>query len=380
MASVNKDSKGWRIEFTLPGQRRKPLRLGKNISEKAAREIGRHIERIVESKKLGLPLAADSDAWVNGLPEKYRRKLMDLGLVANAGRRHSRSLGEFLDAYVQGRTDVKPGTLANIKVARRWLEKYFGNDRDMVTITPGDADAYRVWLCTNGKQAENTIRRLCSRARQFFRAALRQRLITENPFGDMKKLAVGASPERRIKIIDRAKSERVLRACPDAEWRVIFALARFGGLRCPSELVPLRWSHVDWVGGKVTVTCVKTEHHEGHETRVIPLFPELEKELRAWRAAAPADCELIISRIRSSKTNLRTQLIRIIEAAGLKPWPKPFQNLRSSRETELMQDHPIHVVCAWMGNTPKVAAKHYLHVTDEDYRKARGDKPGRQAG
>jgi len=33
-----------------------------------------------------------------------------------------------------------------------------------------------------------------------------------------------------------------------------------------------------------------------------------------------------------------------------------------------------------MGNTPKVAAKHYLHVTEEDYRKARGKKPGRQAG
>ena len=134
--------------------------------------------------------------------------------------------------------------------------------------------------------AENTTRRLCSRARQFFRAALRQRLIAENPFGDMKKLAVGASPDHRIKEVDRAKSERVLRACPDAEWRVIFALVRFGGLRCPSELVPLRWSDVDWAAGKMTVTCVKTEHHEGHETRVIPLFLDVIRRFKTGHSSA----------------------------------------------------------------------------------------------
>jgi cephalosporin hydroxylase len=38
------------------------------------------------------------------------------------------------------------------------------------------------------------------------------------------------------------------------------------------------------------------------------------------------------------------------------------------------------VVCAWLGNTPKIAMKHYLQVTEEDYKKAAGDEPGRQAG
>jgi hypothetical protein len=27
-------------------------------------------------------------------------------------------------------------------------------------------------------------------------------------------------------------------------------------------------------------------------------------------------------------------------------------------------------VCAWLGNTPKVAEKHYLQVTDEDFQRA----------
>lgn len=372
MASVNKDSKGWRIEFTLPGQQRRPLRLGKTIGEKAAREIGRHIERIVESKKTGLPLAAETEKWVLALPNERRQQLVSLGLIADAGRRTSRSLGSFLDQYVKGRTDLKAGTLSNIATARRWLEKYFGVDRDMGSITAGEADSYRIWLATSCKQAENTARRLCSRAKQFFRAAVRQKLIADNPFADMKKLAVGASPAERVSFVTRAKAQKVLAACPDDEWRVIFGLARFGGLRCPSEITPLQWSHIDWEKDEITVNCVKTKHHEGREIRVIPLFPELKVLLEAWRANAPTDSQWVISRVRSNKTNLRTQLERIIEAAGLKPWPKLFQNLRSSRETELMEDFPIHVVCAWMGNTPRVAAKHYLQVTPEHFRRAVG--------
>ena len=47
-----------------------------------------------------------------------------------------------------------------------------------------------------------------------------------------------------------------------------------------------------------------------------------------------------------------------------------FQNLRSTRETKLTNTHAIHVVCAWIGNTPNVAHKHYLIVTDEHYQRA----------
>jgi hypothetical protein len=74
--------------------------------------------------------------------------------------------------------------------------------------------------------------------------------------------------------------------------------------------------------------------------------------------------EPVITRYRSSAVNLRTELDRAIKRAGLEPWPKRFQNLRSTRETELTdQGFPQHVVCAWLGNSPKVAHKHYLQVT-----------------
>ena len=32
--------------------------------------------------------------------------------------------------------------------------------------------------------------------------------------------------------------------------------------------------------------------------------------------------------------------------------------------------HPLHVVVAWLGNSQPVAMKHYLQVTDADFRRA----------
>ena len=68
--------------------------------------------------------------------------------------------------------------------------------------------------------------------------------------------------------------------------------------------------------------------------------------------------------------NLRAHLVRLIRKASLEPWQKPWQNLRSTRETELTNEYPLHCVTAWLGNTPKVATAHYLQVTEEHFTKA----------
>jgi hypothetical protein len=54
----------------------------------------------------------------------------------------------------------------------------------------------------------------------------------------------------------------------------------------------------------------------------------------------------------------------------MKPWPRLFQNLRASRQTELTEMFPLHVVCAWIGNSEAIAVNHYLSVTDDHFKKA----------
>jgi hypothetical protein len=82
--------------------------------------------------------------------------------------------------------------------------------------------------------------------------------------------------------------------------------------------------------------------------------------------------------------NLGKTFKKIIARAGVDVWVKPFQNLRASRQTELEQDFATYIVCKWMGNTPSVANKHYLTVTDDHFQRATeswglaGDKLGIQ--
>lgn len=100
---------------------------------------------------------------------------------------------------------------------------------------------------------------------------------------------------------------------------------------------------------------------------MVPLFPELRPYLEAAWDEAPPRTTFVITRYRDRSANLRTQLLRIIERAGLKPWPRLFHNMRASRQTELTARFPLHVVCEWIGNSAPIADKHYLQVTDDHY-------------
>ncbi|MBE3096962.1 MAG: site-specific integrase [Planctomycetes bacterium] len=216
--------------------------------------------------------------------------------------------------------------------------------------------------------AEATIRRRCGVAKQFFRAGVRKGYLPSNPFTDLKSANL-ANPAREF-FISQAQAQKVLDACPDTEWRLLFALCRYAGLRCPSEVLTLTWGDIHWAENRMTVHSPKTEHHAGQETRQVPLFPELLPYLReAFEQAAPG-AVYVITRYRNTNQNLSTQLRRILRKAGMTPWPKLYQNLRSTRQTELSDRFPVHVVCAWLGNSTPVAIKHYLQVTDEHFRQA----------
>ena len=126
------------------------------------------------------------------------------------------------------------------------------------------------------------------------------------------------------------------------------------------------------------VTSPKTEHHAGKDSRTVPLFPELRPFLEEANELATEGAEYLVERYRKGSMgpkgwrncNLRTQFERIIKRAGLEPWPRLFHNLRASRETELAARFPIHVVAAWLENTPEIARKHYLLTTDEHFQRA----------
>ena len=143
-------------------------------------------------------------------------------------------------------------------------------------------------------------------------------LIRENPFNGVQVAAV--RDETPNVFVPREDIAQVLEACPDAEWRVIVALSRFGGLRCPSGVLSLNRANIDWYKQRITVTSPKTARHPGGGQRVIPLFPELVGPLTEAFEAAPEGAVYVITRHRSQaespagwrNSNLRTHFEKII--------------------------------------------------------------------
>ena len=381
MASIARDKNGnRRIQFVAPNGKRPTIRLGK-VSQRSAEAVKYRVEQLLAAKLTGHAVDADTARWVAQLKPKMADKLVRVGLISKRSDTGDVTLAEHVAGYISKRTDVKPATLTHWRQAQRSLLTYFGEDRPLGSITAGDARDWERWLrtpaarmirhakrTTNEGLSPNTARKRVSDAKQFLQDAVDRDLLIKNPFSALKG-SVGSNRDRDF-FVTREMAEKVLDACPDAEWRLIFALSRFAGLRCPSEHLALRWGDVHWDTNRFVVRSAKTDHHEGKGARVVPIFPELRPHLELVWDEAASGTEFVITRYRSSNSNLRTQLQRIVRAAGLEAWPKLFQNLRASRATELAAEHPAHVAANWLGHSTTIAQKHYWQVTDDDFAKA----------
>lgn len=379
MASIANDPNGRRrVLFVAPDGGRKTLRLGKT-DRKSAEAIARHVEALLSAKVGGQPVPRDTAAWLGGIGQPLRDKLAAVGL-ADAPTRAA--LGDFLRGYVLNRPDVKPATLEVWQQPCRNLTTFFGEDKPLRAITAGDGDQFKAWLLTQDLAPATVAKRL-SFARTFLHVARRHKLIDENPFSEVSIPAADVSGRQRF--IDR-EAVRKLLAAANPTWRTIIASARFGGLRCPSEVLSLERRHVDWARGRLTVPSPKTGRYDGKGSRAVPLFPDLRPHLEeAFELAAPGQAHVVggghLAKANGPtgwrNCNLRTAFDRLVKRAGLEPWPRLFHNLRASRETELLEAFPVHVVAQWMGHDPKVCLKHYAQTTDEHFDRAAG---GAQSG
>jgi integrase len=371
MASVSRDANGTkRVLFTDGDGERRSVRLGK-VSVKAAESFRLRVEALLAAKELHQSPDAELAAWLHDLPERMHARLVRVGLTDPRASATRVTLGGLLAAFFAG-VDVKPATRVRMEQVKTAMVDYFTDARDVATIDEADAESWRAKLKEHG-YAPATISRTVLYARQVFRWAIRRGMASRNPFAALK--AGSQTNTARAVFVSRDTIAKVIDAAPDAEWRLLIVLSRFGGLRVPSEALALRWSDVDWEHNRLTVRSPKTEHHEGKGERIIPLFPEIREHLQTVFDAAPVGSVNVIGRYREG-ANLNPHFRRIIERAGLTPWDRTWHNLRASRQTELAATYPLHTVCAWIGNTKAIAAGHYLQVTDADWTRATGGTTG----
>ncbi len=282
-------------------------------------------------------------------------------------RQPDREVGHRLwDDFFARRPDLKKWTRSNLEQTKLRCVEFF-KLKPVAAINPGDAKDFRRWL-VDKKYSTATVSGFINKTRQLLDDAIDHGLLSSNPF---RKVGGGSqvNEERRF-YVSREAIERVMDKAPSDEWKLLIALGRYGGLRIPSEAERLKISDIDLERNRITITSPKTEK-QGKSKRVIPLWPELRPLIETVLKKASPDQVRLLPFILPGY-NPHTQFVRLIERAGLNPWPKVWQNLRSTRETELLKDFPIHVVCAWIGNTKRIARRHYLQTTEADFDKAVG--------
>ena len=196
---------------------------------------------------------------------------------------------------------MKPLTRRNPAATRSKLVRFFGAEKSLPDIKAGDAGAWNLaqgpvcqWHYGPRNQVRQAILWRCPASG----------LIAENPFSE---IAVPSQANEAHKyFVGRIDLQSVLNACPDAAWRLIFALSRYGGVCCPSEALALRWQDVDWERGRFGVSSPKAEEREGHEGRWVPLFPDLRPYFEAIFEASPEGAVHVISDCRDpNRTSVR---------------------------------------------------------------------------
>jgi integrase len=222
--------------------------------------------------------------------------------------------------------------------------------------------------------------------RSIFAHAVKRGVLASKPFADVK--AVSVLPSDRKAYVGVADAEKLIAAATPT-WRTIIALARYAGMRCPSEVLSLKWSDVNFETGRMTVPSPKTEGIPGKEYRVCPIFTDLRPHLDEAFELADGGAEYVVSgpladKVRAKSTgengwvncNLRTEFERLLRRAGLTPWPRLFHTLRASCETDLLEKFPISAVTEWLGHSATVALKHYARVPDALFERAAGLNEG----
>lgn len=374
MASLSTNAAGnRRIMFKAPDGQRKALYLGK-APVKQSQAILAHVERLVAC---GIDGSAPPEAtahWLAACSVELRGKLAALGLAPEAIRRDVVTLGALVERY-QSRPrwkNLKPATQRCVSRSLMHLLRHFDPETPIEKITAADAtdfyEGLRLAKSDGGKGlAVATANLTASIVATMFFYAVDAELIGRNPF---RKLPRSDRRGNNV-MVSREISELVLAQIFGTENRLLFGLARWGGVRTMSEQRGLRWGDVDWQGKRLLITSPKTERHEGKASRWIPLFPELAKLLgERFDEAEEGDEWILPTYHHASSFRPTTMLRNATTRAGVDLWPRLFHSLRATRQSELAEIYPAHVVSRWIGNSVAVADKHYLMVNDGHFERA----------
>lgn len=168
-----------------------------------------------------------------------------------------------------------PITKKRYKTSMTSLNAHFRGAR-ISQITPEGIEEYKVQRLKEGV-GPATVNRDLMVARLMLKRAERQRFIARNPFHEVDFLEERKG-RRQARILTLEEESRLLKVASPL-LRPIILLQTDAGLRIGKELLPLKWSDLDFLNNLVSVRDSKTQAGK----RTIPLTSRLNAELLSWR-------------------------------------------------------------------------------------------------
>jgi integrase len=308
----------------------------------------------------------------------------------------SLTLGEFRELYLserrQGRSSarrfrksqkpVSEATLLLHDMTLKYLIGWFGPDRAINSLEPdelsdwiealaaGELNHLRRWRGRrDGPPSDETLRKQVRLAKGIFSWAAQRGYIPNNPMADF---AAPGRPSQPNYYVTRDDLAALCQASDSRPWATLCNLCRLAGLR-RGEALALPWQGeatdqqgvvrevgVDWDNQRLLLVSPKTRAF-----RQVPIEPALYERLcDDWQYASRVDDLIAPARfsnlVRVAKDNAR--------AAGLEPWAKPYQAMRSSWENDLKQAGvPEATFASWLGHSMIVSRMHYTAPTDAEF-------------
>lgn len=291
------------------------------------------------------------------------------------------TVAALLDEHLKNLEQLKkrPPT---IRDRRLYLAPFVDAHGDKLAATVTRQQAER-WIYEPQSVSKQASRRRALHA--LFRFGVRREVLQKNPVAGIEK-----PPERppdRVDVFTPAEAEAVLRAAQDREPRLVpyLAVGFFAGLRPQNELARLEWRDVNFETNKITVTRSTSKTDRVRHVDIQP-------NLRAWLESVPKPQrhgKIYYSRRALFKTlgrawpeDRRKRAARMLKekrAAKLGhklPGPEPVPKAKPKEKPlrwgpDIMRHsfctyrqavlRDVGKLCFEAGNTPAVAAAHYLN-------------------
>lgn len=374
---ANKPRKNcYRMRFTLPDGRRVEYT---SHTQDEQRAIRLHVKRLISSKRTGAP-ALESEEWAAKLPKGILKdSLVRWQLIDNPADTEKTIADLYQIFVVDGKG--KDRTITNRKAAAERLSAFFGEGCLLRDISREQAGDFVTYLETKGNTRTggglkpNSVATVVKYCKKFFQYAREEGWIKTDPF--TRFTAAYKPVPDRWQYVTKEDTIRVIEGTANREHRLIIALVRFCGLRGASELSRLTFDascfHPSDANheAELLVHSTKVEHHEGHETRPIPLTPYVEALVQdQWESIPEGENHFFPGM--TKKSNPGVIVKKAFKRNGIELGQ--MYSLRRSYATDLMQgglhetDPKMFQLLA--GHDLAMSLTHYQIVSDSRKKRA----------